>query len=287
MILQANPALLLQINQLKSLPILPETSFRILNAVNNNDIEIEELAKTLGSCAGLVARLLGLANSAYFSQSKPVTDLNTAIFKVLGMDLVKGLSLAIVLNVELNTDQCKAFDSHYFWMRSLLTAHIAQKLANEQKLQQFSSATIYTSGLLLYVGILILAYLMPTELSELFERGKSKELSIRNLIVQELGGSHYHFGHFLLQKWQLPAIYQSVLFSFEDNNYEGETKPLINILLVSQQLSSMLMDTNNFDIAILKQTCEILSIATHGLEKIVDDIFENRENFQKLASIME
>lgn len=121
-------AVQIQINKLKNLPALPEASVKILEAINDPEISIEKLANVLSLSPGLVARLLGLANSAYFGQTRPIKDLRTAIVQVLGLQLVKSLTVGIVLNVQIDTSQCKNFDSKSFWLHSLLTAMAAQKI---------------------------------------------------------------------------------------------------------------------------------------------------------------
>jgi HD-like signal output (HDOD) protein len=233
-----------------------------------------------------VARLLGLANSAYFGQSREIKDLQTAIYNVLGLDLVKGLTLGIVLNVQLNTSKCRAFNSEYFWMRSLLTAIAAQKLSAGNKLKDFPSSTVYTSGLLLYSGMLILGYLVPEELNEFLQRCEKNRTLVGREIKLQLGKSHFHLGQILLQKWQLPTVYQSVLNHFEDDEFTGEERVLINVLVISQRLSSMLLDDDNVDLAQLLKLGEKLELSTADLPAIVDKLLEDREKFQKLAAII-
>lgn len=277
----------LQINKLKNLPALPEASLRILDAINDPDIPIDELANVLSMSPGVVARLLGLANSAYFGQSRSISDLSTAIFKVLGLELVKSLSLGIVLNVQLDTRKCRTFNTEYFWMRSLLTAVAAQKLAiGQSNLKQFSPATVYTSGLLLYIGMLVLGYLMPEQLNDILLRSNKNHSCVGEEIRLQLGESHFQLGCILLQKWQLSPVYQSVLNNFESPGFIGEERPLINILILSQHLSSMLLDDENVDFQRLEALCEKLSLSTTGLTALVNKLIENRENIQKLASII-
>lgn len=276
----------LQINRLKYLPALPESSLRILDAINDPDIPIDKLAEVLSLSPGLAARLLGLSNSAYFGQSRQISDLRTAIIQVLGLELVKSLSLGVVLNVHFDTRKCQAFSTEYFWMRSLITAQAAQKLAISNHLRPFSAATAYTSGLLLYIGVLVLAYLMPADLDIVLQCSKKNRTSVSEEIRQQLGDTHYKLGYLLLQKWQLSSVYQGVLNHFDDADFGGEEKPLIDLLKLSQRLSSMLLDDEVIDIDELKNFSKKLSLSSDGLLGIVEDLVESRESIQKLASIM-
>lgn len=281
-----NQKIQLQINKLKNLPALPEASLRILDAINDPDISIDELAEVLSISPGLVARLLGLANSAYFGQTKQITDVRTAIFQVLGLEMVKSLSLGIVLNVQFDTGKCRAFNTEYFWMRSLLTAVAVQKLASENNVQQFSSATVYTSGLLLYIGMLVLGYLIPEELDEILQHCKINRSCAGDEVRLQLGESHYHLGYFLLQKWHLSPVYLAVLKHFEDPDFDGEEKSLIDLLKLGQRLSSMLLDDEAIEFEQLENFCDELSLSSSGLPRIIDELVESREAVQKLASIM-
>jgi len=281
-----NKAILLQINRLRNLPALPEVNMRILNAINDPDIEIDKLADVLSMSPSLVARLLGLANSSYFGQARQVNDLPTAIFQVLGLDLVKSLSLGIVLNVQFDTGKCQAFNSNYFWTRSLLAAICAQKLAHANRLKSFSLSTVYASGLLLYIGMLVLGFLIPEEMNAIFLESKKNQICVGDTIKQNLGNSHYHFGFLLLQKWQLSPVYLAVLNHFEDPDFSGEERPLINLLTLCHTISSSLMDHKSVDMVELESLRVKLSLSNSGLEALIEELIENRENIQKLASIM-
>lgn len=276
----------LQINKLKYLPALPESSLKILDAINDPDVPIDKLAEVLSLSPGLAARLLGLANSAYFGHSRQINDLHTAIVQVLGISLVKSFSLGVILNVQFDTRKCHAFSTEYFWMSSLLTALAAQKLATSNGSQPFSAATAYTSGLLLYIGVLVLAYLLPDDMNGILQRSYKNRTSVGEEIRLQLGENHYRLGYFLLQKWQLSSVYQNVLNHFEDADFCGAEKPLIDLLKHSQHLSSRLLNQDVADIDALEELSSKLSVPTAELRRIVEELIENRESIQKLACIM-
>ncbi|MGD0960957.1 MAG: HDOD domain-containing protein [Methylomonas sp.] len=281
-----NQAIYLQINKLKSLPALPEASLKIIAAINDPFLSTDKLAKVLALSPGVVSRILGLANSAYFGQPRSITDLSTAIYQVLGLDLVRSLTLGIIMNVHFDPRKCPAFDSKYFWMRSLVTAVAAQKIAAANRLNHYSSANIYTGGLLLYLGVLVLAYLMPAELDAIIHESRKQGCKVNVIIIREIGESHHYIGYILMHKWQLPALYQNVLKSFEDGDSRGEEHLLINLLKLSQRISSMLLDKREADIAELEQLGLELSVPTAGLAAIIEFLTDNHENIENLADII-
>lgn len=278
----------IQINRLKSLPALPEASVRILEAINDPDIPIEKLSDVLSLSPGLVARLLGLANSAYFGQTRPIKDLRTAIIHVLGMQLVKSLTVGIVLNVQLDTSQCKSFDTGSFWMHSLLTAMAAQKLQAQTGINSSAvSSTIYTGGLLLHIGLLAIVYLFPKAMDEVFAAKQKDYLELSQAIGSHLGLSHYQLGYLLLNKWQLPDVYQAILNHFEDAELTGREAEQIRILRASQQLCCLLLDaTADEQNERLLLLADSSLLALESVRNVFGELWQKKENIQELAEVI-
>jgi HD-like signal output (HDOD) protein len=277
----------LQLSSLKNLPVLPEASLRILDAINTPDISIEKLADALSLSPSLVARLLGLANSAYFARGRNVSDIRTAIFQVLGLDLVKALAMAIIFNVQFDTRKCQGFDAEYFWIRSLTTAVSAQKLAAEiPQLREFTPSTIYSGGLLLNIGILVLGYLQPEELHNIFVESKKTRLSVSEGISRQMRQSHYQIGHFLLHKWHLPALYQLLLQNYENKDFEGTELPLLILLRVCERLSATVIAGEPINLQEIEPECRKIELPLENIRELAEQLAENQPAMQKLAAIM-
>lgn len=277
----------LQINALKNLPVLPEASLKILEAINTPDISIDRLTAVLSLSPSLVARLLGLANSAYFARGKSITDIRTAIFQVLGLDLVKGLALGVVLNVQLDAGKCQAFNSEYFWMRSLMTAVSAQKLSADcPKLNDYSSSMIYTSGLLLNIGVLVLGYIMPDQLNNILQENQKNQIIIHEEISKQFGQSHFQLGAVLLKKWQLPELYQTVLHQFEHHEFDGPEKPLLTLLQLCQRLSAIMANGEEPEITSFEDDCHAIDLSLEKLTILIEQMIANHQAIQQLAFIM-
>ncbi|WP_165917810.1 MULTISPECIES: HDOD domain-containing protein [Methylomonas] len=274
-------------NSLKNLPVLPEASLRILAAINTPEIPIDKLADALSLSSGLVARLLGLANSAYFARGRNVSDIRTAIFQVLGLDLVKALALAIIFNVLFDTRKCQGFDAEYFWIRSLTTAVSAQKLAAEiPQLREFTPSTIYSGGLLLNIGILVLGYLQPDELHGIFVDSKKNRLSVAQEISQQLGQSHYQIGYFLLHKWHLPMLYQVLLQNYENKDFEGAEQSLLALLRICERLSATVITGQPINPLEFEAECRKIELPLERVLELAEQLAENQPAMQKLATIM-
>jgi len=275
----------LKIAKIKNLPPLPEAGVRIIAAVNDPDISIVELVDVISLSPALLARLLGLANSAYFGRTGQIKDLRVAIIQVLGVNLVKSLALSIVLNVEFDTTKCKLFDTDLFWMNALVTSLVAQKLSIQCNDELMSSCVVYTSGLLLEIGLLAAVYILPEQMNDIFnnmEEGES--LSVK--MQAELGQTQYQIGAMLLERWHLPEIYQIALKEFYNPSFAGEEKNLILLLELSKKIGAHLCTNTEEEIPDFSSLLEPFSLTNKQLNKVINDVIQKKGNIKELATFL-
>ena len=82
---------------LEHLPPLTPVATRLLAVTSDPDLAINELAAIIEQDPPLTARILGLANSAFFGQVNPIFKVEHAIIRVLGLNMVRSLALSIAL----------------------------------------------------------------------------------------------------------------------------------------------------------------------------------------------
>lgn len=276
----------IEIANIKNLPPLPEESIRIMTAVNDEDIAIDTLVKELALSPALVARLLGLANSAFFGRAGKINDLRVAIIQVLGLNLVKSLTLSIILNVELKTSKCKAFDSSFYWNHALITALISQELAKQMNNELMPPSIVYTSGLLLNIGLLAAVHIYPADLNEVFSKTDRIEGSILIETRTLLGKSQYEMGGLLLERWKLPDIYQTTVKQFRQPNFEGEEKSLLELLELSHWAAVYIVENKRDEIPDFSELLSKLSLSHDCFIKVVNEVDKNKDNIQELASVI-
>ncbi len=275
-----------QLTKLKNIPPLPEVSLRILNAVNDPEITIDDFADVLNQSPSLVARLLGLANSAYFGRSKEIKDLRTAIIQVLGVNLVKNLAMSIALNGHLNTRQCKKFQSDYYWGRSLTTAILAQKIAFLARRDELPAITIYTGGLLSNIGILVSVYLFPAEMDSIFDYCAKNQSAVSAQMFDVFTMDQYQIGYILLNKWHLPQDYQSIVKGFSKNAQNEKDDLMLEVLKLCHRISGrMLAGDENVD-ADVQALAEVLSLSNDKIQQIIQEIKESISEIEEVAKII-
>ncbi len=103
-----------------ALPPLPSTAQQILTCFGDEFIDAAKVAAVVDGDPAICAKLLGLANSAYFGLAEPVNTIGEAISRVLGVDTVRSLVLAMAIQCSFNSKGCPAFRTDQFWTQDFV-----------------------------------------------------------------------------------------------------------------------------------------------------------------------
>ena len=195
-----------QIIMLKQLPPLSATATRLLGLLTEDNISLEALARVIGQDPTVAARILGVANSAYFGQTKP-------IIRVLGLNMVKSLAFSIAISRVFDAAKCKDFDLEAHWFRSLMTAMLSREICRQQSgFQQSDLDAVYLAGLLFDIGTLVLVYLFPDEYASVIRQLRdSPALDPHQVEEQIVGVNSHQAGAWLTDRWHLPPVVVKVV----------------------------------------------------------------------------
>ena len=193
------------LTRVKPLPVLPNGTPVLLNALSDAAMPFDELADTLGNFPTIVARLLSLANSPWSSPASPVTSLDSAIAR-LGLDTVRSVSIALTLAAPFNPVRCAAFSARRYWCSALLAAHTASRIAVATRSTiGFSSPVARTAGLMHNLGVLWLADALPRETDRALSIAAENPMtSVNEALMSTCGFSYSQAGAALSDAWQIP-----------------------------------------------------------------------------------
>ncbi len=190
-----------------ALPPLPATAQEILTCFGDEFIDADKVTAVVEGDPGICAKLLGLANSAYFGLPDPVTNMSEAISRVLGVDTVRSLVLAMAIQQSFNPRKCPSFKSERFWMQSLLTAETCKKLvACDEDATDTLRDLAYSAGLCHNLGLMALAHMEPqrTNIALQSHRDEARPGSLGGLLLDEFATDHKIMTAELARFWSLP-----------------------------------------------------------------------------------
>ncbi|MET0091398.1 MAG: HDOD domain-containing protein [Candidatus Thiodiazotropha sp.] len=202
-----------QVLVIQYLPPLSATAARLLTLFGNEDLTLKDLAETIDKDPGLSAKVLGLANSAYFGQSLPVLSVEDAIIRVLGLNMVKSLAFSIAVSGVFDISRCSGFDLRAYWRDSLNLAVLSRQVGMAiESTRRPNQDAVYLTGLLANIGILVLVHSFPDAYAEVLHKiSRQSEKPLETLQVECIGLDQHMAGELLAERWHLPRIIIDVI----------------------------------------------------------------------------
>jgi len=239
----------LAVHGLLELPAISPMSTKLLGVIGDDSVSIHQLADIIRQDASLDARIIGLANSAYFGQREPIISVEDAIFKALGLRLTQNLALSIALSGPFGSHtQCAAFDVRGFWLKAVLTANLMQSfcmlLPEEHRINR---DTAYLAGLLYEFGLLPLIYLFPEQMNMFFASSKTRHEDLCETLRKELDTDQHEVGAWLATSWRLPPAIIDVIAHHATPDYDGEHVLLVLLVRFCSRWAIQYIESGDWD----------------------------------------
>jgi HD-like signal output (HDOD) protein len=270
---------------LKEIPPMPLFARKILCLPPHADIE--ELAELVHKSPEISARLLGMANAAYFGWPGGVRTIYDAIYKVLGDRLVKSLVIGMSLSGVFDVRKCSGFRPERYWFTAIVTAQISQSLLRHcRSAVRVGIESIHMNGLLHNLGMAVLAHLFPAELSRALSPPSPQEeqCSTADGIRAALGIDYTAAGAWLARKWHLPRDIVSVMEHHRDPDYRGDFWPIAHLVGYCGQLAGQLFTEGE----IIRDPCaeSLLGMDDEAMERVHRRLDTQLEDLYSMASLM-
>lgn len=188
--------------------MIPKVVQKLMESFGDENISATDIAQQIAADPALSAKLLRLANSAYFHVSRSVGTVDDAL-RMLGFVMVR--------NLVLGNGMAKAFpkvpgiDLPQFWRYNLYTACTARWLANDAGQAGVAADTVFTLGMMHGIGQLqihvVLPYAMPAMKPQVHVLAAERAA----LETRELGFHYAEVSAELAQLWNFPALLVSAL----------------------------------------------------------------------------
>jgi diguanylate cyclase (GGDEF)-like protein len=270
---------------LDELPQLPAAIHQLFEALFDDEIDRHRLAEILDQCPSLAAKLVGLANSAYFSRASRINSVSDAIF-VIGFRTVRSLATATALQEPFSNNQCPLFQPGRFWLHAVLTAHAARELAKRAApALSLKPDEAYLAGLLHGIGLLALAYLFPIEVNQVLEQADRNPGSLTRGLQQRLGVTHHTVGAALLKRWHLPELFTCTSAHFANPKSQGPCWALCRVIAIAHDWADRIIHQDQFNVFDEGQI-SVLGITSEDSADVCKRCMEQLEGFTDLAALI-
>src|SRR3989475_11612931 len=183
----------------KNLPSIPSVLAKILQLAASESASGKELIAVVEHDQALTGKMLRLANSAFFGQSRRVATIPRAVV-LLGFSTVRNLALGVKVWDTLGTGITRS-RLEELWAHAVAVGVAARTLA--ARLRAGDPDEAFTAGVLHDVGRLILAMRFREEYWQCVG-GAGESEAIERKEAASLGVDHAEVGGWILEAWSLP-----------------------------------------------------------------------------------
>lgn len=205
-----DPMVSAAVAKISALPQAPGMKAELLGLLADDDIDLDTFEDALNRNPPLVAKIMQVANSAYYGSRTTVTSIGEGV-SLLGLDTVRGIVTAARL-FDMMPEQVQGkFPVAELWNHSIATSLMVRKVAREAKAPPAVGRAAFLAALLHDVGKFVF-FLAHGEVYNAHLRRRGPGLA--PLWQEELrlfGQHHGAAGARLLELWGLPrAITEAV-----------------------------------------------------------------------------
>ncbi len=206
-----------------ALPSLPRVLTEFQEIMNSLSADATEIAGLIKNDPALVAQLIKIANSAYYSLPMEIAEIKTVI-AYLGINEVYRVILSVSVINTLSTDQKDEFNN--IWLHSLLTAFCTKYFAKKFE-PLLDRDELWTIAILHDIGKLVYLKFFPEHYQAIQNYSKKNGCLFSEAeVALSLPPSSY-LGTLLCERWRLPDKVKKVCFShsFHDLNKLNKDDP--------------------------------------------------------------
>lgn len=186
--------------QRSEIPSIQSVITGLIHVINDPQSTARDLRGTIEIDPPLTARVLKMANSAYYAPRVPILDIMQAIIFV-GFDAIKELALSQKV-VDLFRRQDGDDGPLVIWKHSVAVALMAKLVYRREYCQGGEIA--YAAGLLHDIGLIILSEFAPEQWRKAQRACEAGELPLATAERRELGFDHAELGMAITAQWEFP-----------------------------------------------------------------------------------
>jgi len=262
------------LNQTNKLPNVPEVVRELIQALNNPNVDYDQIAQKVSEDQTLSLKILRLVNSAHFGLSRKVSSIDEATV-MLGMGQLK--TLVIASGFAGSVKDVDGIDIKTFWAESFRVATLARWFADHTK--QVESDIAFTTGIIHNIGRLLLHLAQPNRAKAIQTLIDEQKVSRTKAELERLGFTSQDAGQALLDMWKFPPDLGIAVKSYKAPLVSESPQPLSAVLHLASYMNDCIRESRN-----LADVQEHFPRDIAALAGINSDIIDSLADAMKLES---
>lgn len=213
------PTLAEVVIKVRQIPSLSVVVAELLTSLDRDDVDTASLVSKIAQDQGLAARVLRVANSAFYGLNSRVSSVSDAVV-VLGFHAVRSLALAAGIINAFPPGGTGRFDRMALWRHAVGTGVCARVLAARLGKDPESA---FTAGLLHDIGKLALHVYFPAVFEDVLTRAAAEDRTIVAIERSTLGFDHSTVGYEIARNWHFPPAIQQAI----RDHHQPDVEPVV------------------------------------------------------------
>lgn len=185
------------------IPSLPLSTVQVIKLTRESSSTAEDVSRVITRDQGLTAKILKLANSAYYGFPRRIGTVTEAVV-LLGFQTIRSIVIAASVSDLLDREvRGYALAAGELWRHSQASAIVARYIARTAKFANREEA--YTAALLHDIGKVVLSQHLVEYYDEVVGRAEGEKIPFIQAEEEVLGFTHAAVGSRVADKWNLPA----------------------------------------------------------------------------------
>jgi len=254
-----------------NLPSPPAIAVQILNAVQQEEASIHELARIISADPALTGKMLSIANSGFYALPNEVTSVERAL-SVLGTNVIKNIALSFVIAAEFRGDKQSSFNFDYFWRRSVTAAVAAELLTT---VLGCKNDDIFVTALLHDIGVLLMFLSKGEDYTALLTERRNTGVPLTELEEHKFGFNHQHLGFTLAVDWGLPeSITLPIHYHHATSSAPEEYRRSTEILWIADLLAAIYSESETVEKVrqLQDEMVELFHLDADKVRELLDDV---------------
>ena len=246
-----------------NIPTMPEVIGKIQAMLNDPDSGTKEMGELISQDAPLSAKVLRIANSAYYGLRQPCVSTEQAS-AILGMRVLRNVvTQAAVIEQFQHLSKFATFDLDEAWRHSIATAQVCSRLAQQCRTAlDLNPDEFYVCGLLHDLGQIVLLDSLGKHYVRIIDESKSSGTPIHVAERDYLDFDHTDVGAMVATRWGLPEPVIAAIQYHHGPREAVENDPVVSLVANANLLVNRVAASGADDAALVfdQGTCVQLGL---------------------------
>lgn len=265
--------------KIKEVEKIPLSIQRAVILLNDPDVDIAELSRTIEHDPGLTLNLLRMANSAFFGGVRSISSVREAIVRLGAGNLRKMLSTLGFAPVAGHEIKGYGLSPGMLLKHSITVAVSAEELA--KRLSVRAPEHTFTSGLLSDIGKIVLGTFLEVDADPILALAKEKGLTFEKAEEEILGVNHAQVGAMLLDYWKLPTeVVQVVRWQYDPMGFKGRdlALDLVHVATALAKMSGIGVGLDGLNYRPSRRVSERLGLTSDIIDRTMAEVLDHVED---------